>query len=458
MVHLFKSTIVLIVLNVIFSLKIFSQTWVPATPFSFATLGFNSGIGGGVPTGITCSLVYNNELFVGGNFTSIGGIVAHSIARWNDNNWSNVGAANFLQNVFVSDMIVYNNKLYFTADKLYQWDGVSLQEFLYFDPLTQTNQPIIGSDLDVHNNDLYIVTNSSNFSGLYRFNSSTFTRIDRVNSMGSILCAESYNNSLYVGAENGLYKYDNSSWVNCNGIVTTNPLVYDLETFNNELMVLGSFNSIGGIALKNIAKYNGVNWSPISLPNGYYPNANFALGWYFTNHLNVIDDELYLAHTSVTMDIPVINPSPVMKYSGGQWNTISNNYTQGGRVNCVTNYNGNLYCGGDFDLFNDSPSFNNTPYQLGNFVKLDGLTVSQEELLSKNRLIIAPNPTSDKIFITLPQSINGAVFEIMDHFGKIVLKGILNTQENEIELETLSNGIYLIKIDGYEKIERIVKN
>ena len=447
----------LILIYVLILIKSLGQNWVPATPFPDASLGFSSGIGGGVTTGITCTVVFNNELYVGGNFTSIGGIVAHCIAKWNDNNWSAVGQANFLQNVYVSDMIVYQNKLYFTADKLYVWDGNSIQDFTTYDTQSQSYIPVKGSDLELHDNQLYVVNNSNNFTGLYVYDGLSFSTIFTDNFMGTLLCAESYNNTLYVGTDKGLFRFSGSFWTNCNGVITSDPLIYDIEVFNNELIVIGSFNTIGGLSVKNLAKYDGANWLNFTLPNGYYINPNVALGWFFTNHLNVIENELYVAHRCNTMQIPTNNPSPVIKYSNGQWTSIATNYSNG-RVHCVTNYNGNLYCGGDFDYFSISPSFDDLPYSVGNFVRLQDVSVSIYPSFEHDYFSISPNPTSDFLNILLSNSQNVGNYTLTDQWGKIVMNEAFESNETVLNLSDLTQGVYFLSVEGINEVKRIIKH
>jgi hypothetical protein len=133
-------------------------------------------------------------------------------------------------------------------------------------------------------------------------------------------CIEDFNNDLYIGTDNGLFKYVLGNWVDCNGVTSTTPSISDLEPYNGYLYVCGSFNSIGGIATTNIAKYSGSNWSSLPLVNGYAVGAS---------SLKNMNNQLFVAGTS-----PVVLPGtvscPLLKYNGNQWTQISSNAFYGG--------------------------------------------------------------------------------------------------------------------------------
>ncbi|MBK8982239.1 MAG: hypothetical protein IPM38_07930 [Ignavibacteria bacterium] len=69
---------IFIFLIVLFSQKIYSQSW--------------SGLSTGMNDWVHALTVYNGELIVGGQFTSAGGIPANYIAKWNGSSWSPLGA------------------------------------------------------------------------------------------------------------------------------------------------------------------------------------------------------------------------------------------------------------------------------------------------------------------------------------------------------------------------------
>jgi hypothetical protein len=433
-----------------------AQMWGPATPFPPPSGGFDPN-SNGLSTEVNSICVYNNELYIGGNFTGVGGIVAHCIARWNGNVWNSLGNGDLLQNTRVRDLEVYDNKLYISSDKLYKWDGNSIQEVTFFNSIIQQNVSIPCGDLHVFNGELYIATSSR----IFKYNSTTNETIEW--EFINANCIDDFNNSLYIGTSEGLFKYQSGNWINCNGITTSIPEIFDIENYNGELHVLGSFTSIGGLTIKNIAKFNGNNWSnypssmPYNIPTGVqnsYPVADFGANTYATQHLKVINNELYLAHSIA----PLQQLSPLIKFNGSQWIPIANNFCSGGT--CSAFYNGELFVGGaSADGFGFFSSIDNNPVGLvftSGIAKLNPTVGSLESLSNELEISLYPNPTSNNITIQGKEGMNQN-FKIFDQMGREVISGKLNGMSTEVNLSTLSKGMYTLKIEGNYQPAQIVK-
>jgi hypothetical protein len=425
----------LIILGVVLmATNLHCQMWGPATPFQDAN------------GPITSMYEFNNDLIVSGNFTSIGGIVAHYIANWNGNNWSTLGVGNTLQTP-VKDMIKYNGALYFTSDKLYKWDGNSIQEVTYYSQTQQSNVSILGGELHVFNNSLYIVSFDGNNGngGIIVFDGSNFSEI--MNSSGIIQCIEDYNGSIYIGTSDGLYKLQNGSWINMNGVTTGTPLIMEIESFNGELYALGNFQTIGGISIRNFAKFDGANWSNPNLPQGYFPVTTQWISG--VNHLSKINNELYLAGTfSTVISNATFIISPLTKFNGTNWVQLAYNTSEFGACSII--YNNELFCGGQFSYL-----FPTNGIPVAHLVKLDPNLTNLKE---KNTIefSIFPNPTSNSITIKGENNMNQS-FQISDQMGREVFKGKLTGTETEVNLSSLSKGIYTLKIDGNYQPAQIVK-
>jgi len=435
----FTKTILIIFILTIAS-KIFSQMWGPATPYPGASLDLNGNYQNCINTNtpfVSALCEYNSELYVGGNFTSIGGIVSHGIARWNGNIWSSLNNGSFLQSC-VSDIIEFNGKLYFTSGKLYEWNGSNITDFTYFDIDYQQTFPVGGSDLHVYNNELYIVGNGLTHGGLLKFNGTNFSKIHE--GQLSINCIEDFNNNLYVGTDSGLFRLQNGNWIDCNGTVSSTPIISDLEPFNNELFVSGVFTSIGGLSTNNLAKYNGSNWSSLNFVNGYSPPGGGSL--------RKLNNELYFANTSPVIPQGVVS-CPLIKYNGTQWIEISSNAFYGGVTSII--YNNELYLGGSFNVIPYVPS----PINVQGFAKLDPSIVSIENNNISN-LQFYPNPTSSEITITSEKFSNEA-YTFCDQMGRVVGSGKLTGTNTTISLSSLSKGIYLLKVEGDYEAAMVVK-
>ena len=98
-------------------------------------------------------------------------------------------------------------------------------------------------------------------------------------------------------------------------------------------------------------------------------------------------------------------------------------------------------------------------YPLNNGVsKYVGVTNDLNEIQNKINYSISPNPTTSKITVKSSLALIGKEFTIYDQLGKEVMSGIINSEETEIDLSNISEGVYLFKA-GTEMQEtfRIIK-
>lgn len=110
----------------------------------------------------------------------------------------------------------------------------------------------------------------------------------------------------------------------------------------------------------------------------------------------------------------------------------------------------------DLDFF--SPIDNNPAGLVftSGIAKLNPNVGSLESLSNQFEVSISPNPTSNSIMIKAEKNMNQS-FSIFDQMGREVFKGKLNGITTEVNLSTLSKGIYTLKIEGNYKPAQIVK-
>lgn len=107
--------------------------------------------------------------------------------------------------------------------------------------------------------------------------------------------------------------------------------------------------------------------------------------------------------------------------------------------------------------------FSTPTVQYGYGIPDFGLALSKGlslEAFSKNDFIIYPNPTSDIVSVTFPEGLNNGTVIIYTVLGQKVLEKKITSQSPTISIKSLSNGMYLYKIDsdGFSKNGKIVKN
>jgi hypothetical protein len=68
-----------------------------------------------------------------------------------------------------------------------------------------------------------------------------------------------------------------------------------------------------------------------------------------------------------------------------------------------------------------------------------------DEIQSKINYSISPNPTTSKITVKSSLELIGKEFTIYDQLGKEVMSGLITSEETEIDLSNISEGVYLFK-------------
>jgi trimeric autotransporter adhesin len=351
---------------------------VPATNLARWDGSAWSTVGGGVAgvgSGFTGSPVaamqfLGNDLYVGGNFTTVGGNVpALNVARWNGSAWSALGTGlkTAPSTAPVSALVFLGTDLYafggftnaggVTAISLAKWNGATWSAFGALNgnitrAISNAGSLYIAGDFNVAN-----YNTSSNVLGnhIIRWDGATFHAVTGKPAQGTHLFVQSLglgSDGLYMGGVFNVVgattaphiaRWDGANWytlgAGVNGTYTGTTLtVRAIKNYNNQLFVGGGFVSAGAVTANNIAMWDGSQWwalgsgvdSSVSAidadPTGVYVGGSFinATDWtgtYGVNHIARWDA------------------------STGWWNLgLGVNNT----VSAVCLANGHLYVGGSF--------------------------------------------------------------------------------------------------------------
>lgn len=77
------------------------------------------------------------------------------------------------------------------------------------------------------------------------------------------------------------------------------------------------------------------------------------------------------------------------------------------------------------------------------------------EIKQADSFSVFPNPTTGEIQLSYHESTNGKVYSIFDATGSLVLSGRLSDTNARIDLRSLTEGVYVLMVDGRAK--RVVK-
>jgi hypothetical protein len=284
-----------------------------------------SQVGGGVSgctggmTGCTPAvyalLVDGDDIYVGGNFTHVGGLAANGIARWNvvSQTWHTMG-----------DSVTCS--------------GINCSAYVW--------------TLPKDSNKLYLGGNFDFAGGILVNNLASWDSINGYLSMGSgtngtVYALQTASGSVYIGGsftnpENYLARWYNGVWYAVgNGLNST---VRDIAWYSYlGNLVGGSFTNAGGNAsADHVATLSGTSWAPLG---------------------DGLDDSVYALHPLVTTLFAggtftasgVTGTNHIARWNGNAWSGLGSGTD--GAVNALTWQRGRLYVGGEFQNAGGKPSF-----------------------------------------------------------------------------------------------------
>lgn len=284
---------------------------------NWVSMGSYIGVGaGGVSSaGVYALIASGNNVYVGGNFTVAGGVIASNIAKWDGSSWSALGsgvngtvrslALDRNDNLIVAgDFTIAGN---LSANRVAKWNG--------------SDWSALGAGM---NNTVYaLAVNSQNV----------------IYAAGEFTTADS-------STVNRIARWDGSSWQafnaqgqNSGGMQST---VYALVIDSNDILYAGGgFSHAGSTPVYGIAKWSGGQWFSLGGVTADYGRYDV-----FTLALDNADN-LY-AGGLFTYASGVATPNHVAKWNGSAWSSVGS----GGPTNVTvtfltTDKNNNLYVGAD---------------------------------------------------------------------------------------------------------------
>jgi hypothetical protein len=100
----------------------------------------------------------------------------------------------------------------------------------------------------------------------------------------------------------------------------------------------------------------------------------------------------------------------------------------------------------------------NNGYSDAFLVKFSGISVGINETINDTLFTIYPNPTQSIVNVKADTKLIGAVYNMYDNTGKVVLSGKINTENTNVELGNLSVGIYLFSAgENVQQTFKVIK-
>jgi len=258
------------------------------------------------------------KLYAAGAFTTAGTSTAARIAVWDGTEWQPLGTG--LQSTCFT-LAVFNGKLYaagdftlaggVTVERIASWNGSTWAALPGATFTGNTRRP---EAMVVFNNELIIA--------------GTF-----VNASGNVA--------------NSIAAFNGSTWHSLGTGMTdggAGAIIRALAVFNGELYATGEFDTAGGVAAQNIAKWNGTQWSPLT------SGIDSATGGYA---LQVFGSELFVG--GAFNNAGGIASARGARWNGTQWSAAP--IGSSGNATAFGIHAGTLYAGGTFQFAGNNRGF-----------------------------------------------------------------------------------------------------
>jgi hypothetical protein len=348
--------------------------------------GSSNGVSGG---GVIALAVSGSEVFVGGNFTSAGGVSANRVARFNTqtNTWSSLGtgSSNGVNNT-VRALAVVGNEVY-VGGTFTSAGGVSANRVARFNTQTNTwstlgtgsSNGVFGTvfALAVVGNEVYVGGNftsaggvSANYVARFNTQTNTWSSLGTGSSNGvsggsssvDVRALAVVGNEVVVGgvftsaggvSANRVARFNTqtNTWsslgmFSSNGV---NDVVFALAVVGNEVFVGGTFTSAGGVSANRVARFNTQTNTWSSLGTGS-SNGVSGTGLVYVYALAVVGNEVVVGGNFTEAGGVSANRVARFNTQTNTWSTLGTGSSNGvnGEVRALAVVGNEVVVGGAF--------------------------------------------------------------------------------------------------------------
>jgi len=323
---------------------------------AWSTLGLDSdlGLGGARFPSVEALAVSGSDLYVGGEFTTAGGIAANYIAKWNGSTWSALGSG---MNNTVMALAVAGGDLYaggsFTvaggvaANCIAKWNGSAwsaLGSGMGPAPFPSV-MALAVSGSNVYAGGLFTTAGGIAANNIAKWDGNAWTALGSGVSgplharlvSGSDVCAGGQFTIAGGSAANYIAKWNGSAWSALGSGM--GDVVVALAFSGNELYAGGYFTTAGGSAANYIAKWDGSAWGALGSGMG-----GVSIGYPPVSALAVSGNDVYAG--GYFTNAGSIAANYIAKWDGSAWSALGSGLNGG--VSALAVSGGGLYAGGSF--------------------------------------------------------------------------------------------------------------
>ncbi|MEK6303669.1 MAG: hypothetical protein AABO41_23435 [Acidobacteriota bacterium] len=304
-----------------------------------------SNVGGGIDfcRGIFCFPtayaleVKGDELIVGGNFGSIGGVLANKVAKWDGSKWSTIGDG---INICDGPDCVTVQSIALSGDNIYAIGNV----------LTDVKD--IGGTVRVQG---FVIWDGANWSPLGGgvIGDSVTASINAIAVSGTdVYVGGNFWSAGGIAAKN-IVRWTGSAWaalgsgvegcVSANPNFACSPYVATIAAKGKDVYAGGRFAAAGGTSANNIARWDGERWHALgSGANG------------LVMKLAVHGDWIYAGGTFTEID--GVKANGIARFDGSKWSPVGSGVD--GFVDVIAFSDNHMYIAGGFSTAGGKPAFN----------------------------------------------------------------------------------------------------
>ncbi len=280
------------------------------------------------------------NIYAGGDFTSMQGVPAGGIAKWDGTTWSALGSgvSGTVNAIAISGSDVYVGGGFsqaggIAAKNVAKWNGTSWSAM---------SSGLGGGTHDVRSlaffgGDLYAgggfnVADGSPASGVARWTGSVWTNVGPFGPSANALVVK--DGILYAAGGGGVMKWDGTSWTILGSLEGS---ISDIAFKGTELWAVGSARNAGDPTYMNVLKWNGTTWVYVA----YFHNE-------LVSAVAVSGSDLYFGGTFTRSGGQFITDG-IVKFDGTNYTALGTGTTGGShRVNDILVDGTKMYVGGDF--------------------------------------------------------------------------------------------------------------